>query len=181
MEKKSAIRWQNRVMPKPTPAHEALQRLIGTWEGQEKLFDSAYAPSGSAAARVTYRAALGGLAVVQDYTQTRADGSVFELHGLITIDPQVTKSGDSQPDDEVSNVVWYSFDSYLPAPDSPARGHWYGSTLGLEKTTPRGRVRHRITVAGDYLNHVIATCPPEGGDDDFRLFMDGTYRRCQPV
>lgn len=163
-------------MPDLSPAHQALHRLIGTWEGQEKLYSSAWSAESTAQGRVTYRAILGGLAIVQDYQQTRSDGSVFELHGLMTIDPQATKSSEDQPDDEVSNVVWYSFDTYLPAPDSPVRGHWYGSTLGLEKTTPRGRARHRITVAGDYLNYVIATCSLGGSDDDFQVFMDGTYR-----
>lgn len=164
-------------MPELTPTHTALHRLIGTWEGQEKLFASAWAPESTATGCVTYRAILGGLALTQDYVQTRADGNVFEMHGLITIDPHATKTSPDQPDDEVSNVVWYSFDTFVPAPDSPARGHWYGSTLGLEKTTERGRARHRITVAGDYLNHVIATCPPDGSDDDFVVFMDGTYQR----
>lgn len=151
-------------MPDLTPAHESLHRLLGTWEGNEKLTGR-----GSAAGRVTYRAILGGLALSQEYVQTRADGSVFELHGVLTVHP------------ESGEVVWYSFDSFLPAPDAPAKGEWYGSTLGLEKVTPGGTARHRLTVAGRTLNHVIATAPAiaEGAaaDEDFQVFMDGTYTR----
>lgn len=87
------------------------------------------------------------------------------MHGVLTVDPA---SGE---------VVWYSFDSFIPAPEAPARGEWYGSTLGLEKMTARGAARHRITVVGDYLNHVIATAKPEAAGEDFQVFMDGTYQR----
>lgn len=159
-------------MPDLTPAHEALHRLIGVWEGTEKLIQGG-AITGTATGRQVFRLGLGGLAVIQDYVQWQPDGTCFEFHGVLTVDPHAGQ------EEQAGQVVWYGFNSLDPLPGEPARGEWYGSTLGLERHLPGVVVRHRLTVAGDVLNIVHARRAAEETDDDFAVFFDGTYVRQQ--
>lgn len=151
-------------MPTLSEAHHALHRLAGTWEGQEKLFASAWAAESIASGRLAYRIILDGLAMTQDYQQTRADGSLFELHGIWTVQP------------ESETVLWYSFDSFVPAPEQPARGHWENDVLIMEKVTARGKARHQLSVTGNTLVHTIATASLEPSAL-FLPFMEASYQR----
>ncbi|MEK6677728.1 MAG: DUF1579 family protein, partial [Planctomycetota bacterium] len=59
-------------MPQITEAHRKLEKLVGTWLGQEKMSPSPWDPQGGpATGKVQNRLALNGFFIVQDYEQQR--------------------------------------------------------------------------------------------------------------
>lgn len=76
-------------MPKTAAAHRKLERVVGRWIGEEKLFPSPWDPKGGMAVScVENRLALDGFAVVQDYEQER-DGKInFRGHGVLRWEAQ---------------------------------------------------------------------------------------------
>jgi hypothetical protein len=150
-------------MPTLGPAHDALKAFAGDWTGTEDLAASPWAPASTARADCEYRLALNGFALVQQYRQRREDGSEFLGHNIFTVDPQT------------GETLWYGFDSYGFPPESPARGGWDGATLVLDKKTPRGVARHRLTPDGDTLTHEIDV--KLGEDREFSPFLRARYTR----
>lgn len=146
-----------------TDVHHALHRLTGTWEGLERLFASPWAAESSATGRVIFRPILGGTALLQEYQQTRAEGSLFELYGIWTVEIGT------------DTVLWHSFDSFVPTPEQPARGHWENDVLTMEKVTSRGKARHYLSTKGNTLDHSIATVSLN--DEEFQPFMETSYSR----
>ena len=64
-------------MPEKTEAHQRLARIAGYWVGPETVCESPIHPAGGTTRGVIdNRLALDGFAVVQDYRQEKADGSV---------------------------------------------------------------------------------------------------------
>ncbi|WP_239155622.1 DUF1579 family protein [Amycolatopsis sp. FDAARGOS 1241] len=152
-------------MPTKTEAHEALSALVGEWAGTEELAASAWAPQTSAKATASYREALAGFAVVQEYAQTREDGGHLLGHNVFTVDPATQET------------LWYGFDSYGFPPGEPARGGWREGTLHLEKHTARGVARHRLTPHDDELTHEIDVRMVDAAE--FTPFLRARYTRTQ--
>jgi hypothetical protein len=150
-------------MPTRGEAHEALTALVGNWAGTEELAASPWAPAATASATCQYRLALDGFALLQDYAQTREDGSRLLGHNVFTVDPAT------------GETLWYGFDSYGFPPGSPGRGGWTEGRLHLEKTTPRGVARHRLTPDGDVLTHEIDV--KLGQAAEFTPFLRARYTR----
>jgi hypothetical protein len=76
-------------MPKPTDAHKKLELLVGTWEGEEIMHPSPWAPEGNkAAGKVVNRAALDGFNVVQEYEQRTQGKLTFSGHGVFEWNPK---------------------------------------------------------------------------------------------
>ncbi|MEV0071691.1 MULTISPECIES: DUF1579 family protein [unclassified Amycolatopsis] len=150
-------------MPRRGDAHEALGALVGDWAGVEELAASPWAPAATAKATASYRAALDGFAVVQEYVQTREDGSNFLGHNVFTVDPATQET------------LWYGFDSYGFPPGEPGRGGWREGTLHLEKRTPRGVAWHRLQPEGDTLIHEIDV--KMGDAAEFSPFLRARYAR----
>ena len=74
-------------MPKLSDAHRKLERLVGRWSGEEKMFPSPWDPKGGvAAARINNKLALYGFAVVQHYEQERGGVVTFRGHGVFRWD-----------------------------------------------------------------------------------------------
>ena len=150
-------------MPAVGPEHEALAALVGDWCGTEDLAAAPWAPAATASATCSYRLALDGFTVLEDYVQTREDGSRMLGHHVFTVDPAT------------GETLWYGFDSYGFPPGGPARGGWHEGTLHLKKHTERGVAAHRITPDGDVLTHEIDV--RLGTDSDFRPFLRARYTR----
>lgn len=76
-------------MPKPSQGHLKLERLAGSWEGEETMHPSQWDPKGgTATGRNAIRMALGGFATICDYEQER-DGTVtFTGHSVTTYNPK---------------------------------------------------------------------------------------------
>ncbi|WP_318306097.1 DUF1579 family protein [Amycolatopsis solani] len=151
--------------PALSPAHDALKAFVGDWTGTEELAASPWAPASTARADCEYRLALNGFILIQHYRQRREDGSEFLGHNVFTADPGT------------GETLWYGFDSYGFPPESPARGHWTGPTLTLEKKTTRGVARHRLTPDADRLSHEIDV--KLGEDREFGPFLRARYTRTE--
>ena len=75
-------------MAKPGEAHARLQKLVGRWAGDETLFPAPWDPAGGPATSVVEnRLVLNGLAVVQEYQQTRHGVNNFAGHAVFWWDP----------------------------------------------------------------------------------------------
>jgi hypothetical protein len=75
-------------MAKPTDDHRKLEKLIGSWVGEEHIHPSPSDPRGGVAVgRVLNRLALGGLIVVQEYEQERNGSISARGHGVFSWDP----------------------------------------------------------------------------------------------
>lgn len=76
-------------MPKPGPGHAKMERLAGSWEGEETMHPSQWDPQGgTAVGRTMNRLALGGFALINDYEQERDGVTTFTGHGVMTFDPK---------------------------------------------------------------------------------------------
>ena len=150
-------------LPQPGPEHARLGRFAGTWSGEENLEPSPWGPGGTAQGRGVYQMVTDGMALVQDYAETRGGAVAFRGHGVFTIDPQSRE------------VLWWWFDSMGFPPDGPARGTWVDETLTLTRNTPRGDSRYVFVWHGDSYEFSIENRFP--GQSDFALFMRALYRR----
>jgi hypothetical protein len=150
-------------MPKLGARHERLLSFVGDWEGSEQLMPSAWGPGGIASGRMTFRAALAGFAVLQDYVEHK-DGQVSFLgHGVFTVDP------------ETEDILWYWFDSFGFPPSEPARGSFEGDVLTMSRVTPRGAARYTYQLTENQCTFTIENKFP--GQSEFSRFMTGTYAR----
>ncbi len=151
------------TMPKVTEAHRQLERLVGAWSGEERLYPSPFDPQGGAAVgRVRNRLALDGFAVVQDYEQER-DGAIgFRGHGVFRWDA----------DDRSYALHW--FDSLGLAP-SEFRGGFEGDVLTLVNAGPQGVTRAVFELRGDDSYVYRMQVSPDGSN--WFPFMEGTYAR----
>lgn len=132
--------------------------LFGHWQGTEELFASPWSAAGTARAALTFRAEVGGAAMVNDYRQVRGDGTEFAAHGVFLVDA-------------AAGVSWWLFDSSA-LPPVPATGGWRDGELRLAKTTDRGRAEHRFGLDGETLTYAIDVAL---GDDDPQAFLRGRY------
>ena len=138
---------------------EVFAPLFGHWQGTEALYASPWGAAGTARAALSFRAEIGGAAMVNDYRQVREDGSEFLGHGVFLVDADLM-------------VSWWLFDSYA-LPPVPATGGWRDGVLVLTKTTERGRAEHRFVVEGEDLTYAIDLTL---GDTGPQPFLRGRYR-----
>lgn len=149
-------------MPKPGPRHRALERLAGTWTGDETISPSPWDPAGGpAVARVKNVIAIDGFALVQDYEQERAGSVTYRGHGVLRFD---AASG---------QYVFHWFDS-MGMPPSEFRGTFDGDTLALASQGPMGHARASWKVAADRYDYAMEVSP-DGAT--WHPFLAGTYRR----
>jgi hypothetical protein len=149
---------------------EVFAPLFGHWQGTEELSASPWGAAGTARAALTFRAEIGGAAMVNDYRQVRDGGSEFLAHGVFLVAAGQQADGGRMVEDG-QLVSWWLFDSYALAPD-PATGGWRDGELVLTKTTPRGRAVHRFGLDGETLTYAIDVAL---GDADPRPFLRGRY------
>ena len=116
-------------MPKPTDAHKQLEKLAGTWVGEEKMYPSPWDPQGGTAmGRVENKTALGGFVLVQDYKQERGGRTTFEGHGIFSWD------------EKQKSYVLHWFDS-MGMPPNEFRGGFEGGVFTLANQGPMGHSR----------------------------------------
>jgi Protein of unknown function (DUF1579) len=150
------------AMPGPTEEHHRLEKLIGSWEGEETIHPNPWdAAGGKAIGRVANRGALDGFAVVQDYEQER-DGAVhFRGHGVFRWDAAARE------------YVLHWFDSF-GMPPSELRGSLDGGLLTLENVSPQGRTR----AVFDFRPHSYDYRMEVSGDGEhWQPLMEGLYHR----
>jgi len=116
-------------MPQLSEAHRKLQRLAGSWTGDETIHPSPWDPQGGpATGRVQNRSVLCGFAVVQDYEQQRGGRTSFEGHGVFRYD---TVKRD---------YVLYWFDSF-GMPPNEFRGDFEDDVLTMIARDHQGHSR----------------------------------------
>jgi hypothetical protein len=151
------------TMPKLTQGHRELERLVGTWHGEERLYPSPFAPQGGAAVgRVRNRVVLDGFALVQEYEQEREGTVNFRGHGVFRWDPG----------EQVYTLHW--FDSMGMSP-SEFRGTLEGDVLTLTSTGAQGMVRAVWDLPGGERYTYRRQISPEGVN--WFPLMEGTYDR----
>jgi hypothetical protein len=139
-----------------------LVTLVGTWDGTGTLAPNPWAASGGVRMTWTVRADQTGYHLLHQYVETRADGSVFELNGMLLADPN---------DD---GYLWIAIDSYGFSPIPPAKGKWLDGTLLLEKSTQKGKGIVKLSLRDDTLGWETGFCPPGG---TYTLVMKGKLVR----
>jgi hypothetical protein len=150
-------------MPKPGAEHLKLHRLVGTWEGPEKLAPSPWGPGGDAVGRTVCRLATDGFTVVGDYQETKAGAVVFRGLSVFTVDPQSQEA------------LWFWFDSMGMPPAGGSRGRWEGDRLVFHSVSPQGHGRYTFELFGaDRYTFKL-----EGSTDGkaFKTQVEGDYRR----
>ena len=76
-------------MPKLSPGHLLLEKLTGSWVGEEIMYPSQWDPKGGVAiGRNNHELSLGGFALLADYEQERDGAITFTGHGVYTYDPK---------------------------------------------------------------------------------------------
>lgn len=150
-------------MPKPGEVHEKLQRLAGSWSGEEKMYPSPWDPKGGTAlGRVRNRLALNGFHVVQEYEQER-DGSItFQGHAVFGFDPA----------QQAYTCHW--FDS-MGAPPNEFKGSFEGDVLSMTCRNPQGWNRAVYAFKGD--DHYGFRMEVSGDGEQWQVFMEGEYAR----
>jgi hypothetical protein len=149
------------AMPTPTDRHRRLEKLLGNWEGQERLYPSPWDPQGGpAVGRVHNRLALDGFAVVQDYEQERGGSVNYRAHGVFRWEPM----------QQAYELHW--FDNFGVAP-VVFRGGFEGDVLQLSAHQGQGFLRATWQFSGvtqyRYLMEV------SGDGVQWQPFAEGRY------
>lgn len=116
-------------MPQLTDAHRKLEKFVGRWAGEEKIYPSPFDPQGGTVlARVENRLALNGFAVVQDYEQEKNGQIVFRGHGVFRWEAM----------QQCYEMHWFDSMGFAP---SVFRGNWAGEVLTVINQSPQGHSR----------------------------------------
>ncbi len=151
------------TMPRPTEAHDALQMMVGAWDGDETIHPSPFDPAGgSATASVVNTRALDGFAIVQDYTQSRSGKANFTGHGVLWFDGGARQYV----------MTWW--DSW-GLPPTEFRGTVTGTVLELRSQSAQGYARAIWDFAGGAGYAYRMEVSPEG--TTWFPFLEGRYRR----
>jgi hypothetical protein len=150
-------------MPQRTDAHRRMEMMAGNWTGTETIYPSPWDPAGGeATSRVENRVALDGLALVQEYAQTRGGSApTFRGHAVL------------RWDDHAQEYVFHWFDSVVTQP-SEFRGNFDGDTLTLVRREPRGSARARYEFDGDRYTYRMDV---SGDGENWTPFLEGSYQR----
>lgn len=150
-------------MPKPSAGHQRLDKLVGTWEGEETMHPSQWDPKGGVAkGRNDHRLDLGGFALLADYRQERDGAVTFTGHGVYTYDPE----GD--------RYVLHWFDC-MGSPPEIFTGGFEGDVLTLAHGGPGMHAR----MTSDYSIPGVMKAKMEMSPDgqSWNVLFEATYKR----
>jgi len=150
-------------MPKPTQAHQKLQRIVGSWSGEERMHPSPWDPKGGTAlARVHNRSALDGFVVVQEYEQERNGAVTFRGLGVFSW----------VADQQCYALHW--FDS-MGMPPNLFQGNFEGDVLSMTSQSPQGHNRAVFDFREQGVYRFQMDVSPDG--QQWHTFMEGAYTR----
>ena len=150
-------------MPKPGPQHSTLDRLVGTWEGEENMHASQWCPEPrTVRGQSISRKALGGFAVITDYTQTDGDLVTFTGHGVYTWS------------EEEQCIVLTWFDC-MGSPPEVFKGNFEGNVLVMGHGGPGPHMRMNYEYVSDSEMHGSMDMSMDG--KDWSRMFDGRYTR----
>jgi len=150
-------------MPKPGPGHAGLERLAGTWEGEEILHPSHWDPKGGVAlGRTTSRVALNGFALIGDYEQVREGVVTFSGYSVMTYDPA----------EERYMLHWFDC---LGSPLEIFQGCFEGDVLTLSHGGPG--MHARISYDLSEPDHLVSRMEMSQDGKGWVALFDGRYKR----
>jgi hypothetical protein len=138
-----------------------LHPFLGVWRGAGDIAPNPWRGAGPCRGTWRFHLDAAGKNLIHDYEETRADGTVFQGHGVWCADGEA--------------LLHFWFDSYGFPPLEPARGGWSDGRLVLTKTTPRGQGRATWTCDGKDLHYLVEAWP--AGREGFSRVMSGAYSR----
>jgi hypothetical protein len=139
-------------MPKLTPAHAKLNKLVGNWTAEERLWPSPWMPEGGAAVgRVANRLALDGFAIVQDYEQEQK--GVVNLRGLAII----------RWDADEQCYIFSWLDS-LGMPPNDFKGDFTDDVLTVINHSAQGHTRATFDFRDEGVYHYRMEVSPDGAN-----------------
>lgn len=151
-------------MPQITDGHRKLQKLVGTWTGEEHMEPSQWCPEATVAqGRSVVRSVCNGFAAVTDYVQTNGGQETFSGHGVYSYDVK----------NEVYLLHW--FDSMGMGPEI-FMGQWDGDVLVMQSDGPMGRMKMTSdhSVEGKMASRM--ECSNDGGET-WTLMFHGDYQK----
>lgn len=150
-------------VPQPTAGHRQLERLVGTWEGEETMHSSQWDPIGGTASGISrVRTALGGFVAIVDYEQ-RSDGQVtFTVHGVYSYNP------DSE------QIVLHWFDC-MGSPPEVFCGGFDGDVLTITSHNRMGYARLSYDPSEPGALRSRMAMSPDG--ERWATLFEGRYRR----
>lgn len=151
-------------MPKPIEEHHRLEKLAGTWTGEETLFPSPWDPAGGPATGVfEARVACDGFWLVADYAETRNGQISYRGHGVYGYDRK----------EQVYTMSW--FDSMTETVAAPAKGRWDGNRLVFTAQTPMGHSRFTYEFQDERRYRFLIETSQDG--KQWARMMEGQYTR----
>ena len=107
--------------PKPTEQHKKLERLVGTWVGEEQIYGSPHTTETNATGTFDFRMDLGDLFAIVDYVEQARGSTLMAGHGLIGWSPK----------EKTYTLHW--FDTFGSPPSVPGKGAWVGDALRFQQ------------------------------------------------
>ena len=150
-------------MPKPAAGHRLLEKLAGSWEGEEKMHSSQWDPKGGVAiGRNNHRFSLGGFALLADYEQER-DGAVsFTGHGVYTYDPK----------EDRYSLHWFDC---MGSPPELFVGGFDGDVLTLAHGGPGMHARMTSDFSTPGTMKAMMEMSPDGAE--WKVLFEAVYKR----
>lgn len=107
--------------PKPTEQHRKLERLVGSWVGEEEISGSPHTTETKASGTFDFRMDLGDLFAIVDYVEQSGGNTLMAGHGVIGWNPK----------EKGYTLHW--FDTFGSPPSVPSKGQWLGDALKFEQ------------------------------------------------
>jgi hypothetical protein len=150
-------------MPKPSPGHLLLEKLVGTWEGEETMHPSQWDPEGGVAfGRNHNTLSLGGFALLTDYEQERGGAITFTGHGVYTYDPK----------EDRYTLHWFDC---IGSPPEVFEGGFQGDILTLAHGGPGMHARMTYDLSTPGTLQARMEMSPDG--QDWKVLFEATYQR----
>jgi hypothetical protein len=151
-------------MPMPTldEGHKLLEKFVGNWAGEEKIYPSPWdREGGTAIARIQNNLILHGFAVSQDYEQERLGSVDMRGHGVIIWNR------------DEKNYEFHWFNS-MGTPPTVFRGQYEAGVFMLASMAPFPS--RCIFDFRDPENYIFQIDISQDGSE-WSPFMKGTYKR----
>jgi hypothetical protein len=150
-------------MPKPAEGHRALEKLAGTWEGEETMHPSQWNPEGfTAFGRNRHRLSLGGFALISDYEQIKDGKVTFTGHGIYTY----------SPDEDLYSLHWFDC---IGSPPEVFTGRFDDHVLILAHGGPGMHARMTYDLSTEGVMRSKMEMSPDGVE--WHLPFEAEYRK----
>jgi hypothetical protein len=149
-------------MPEVTDGHRRLARMEGDWIGEERMHPSKWVPDGGLAiGRQTWKVGPGSFFLIGDVEQERDGIIVYSGHGV----------WEYKAEADLYRLHWFESSG---TPPELFEGNFEGDVLDVSNATgTHARLRTDLSEPDVLRTQFLMA----GEGEDWRPFMDGTYRR----